>query len=102
MNNIEYKFTTIRFEYILPPSGVTLDFISERKKEVRSCTKQLNEKIKSINITTKEGVADFSLANHLVKYYFRAWCLLDRTEVEMTRGKRKAATVPYTSPLSHK
>jgi len=102
MNKIEYKFTTIRFEYTLPFSGVTNEFIAARRVEIQSCTKQLNEKIKSINITTKEGVADFSLANHLVKYYFRAWCLLDHAEKETNYGKRKAVAAPYTAPLRHK
>lgn len=88
MSKITFEFTTRRFEYSLPFAGVSLEFIAERRKEIINCTTQLNDKIKTINITTKEGVSDFSTCEHLVKYYFRAWALLNYTETEMIYGKR--------------
>ena len=102
MNNIKFNFTIMNFDYILPLTGVDHEFITERRSEIQFCTFKLKEKIQTLDITTKEGVADFSIANHLVKYYFRAWCLLDNTEHQINYGKRKDAAVPYTASLRHK
>jgi len=88
MSKITFEFTTKRFMYALPFADASLEFIAERREEIRECTYHLQNKIKGVDITTKEGVADFETCSHLVKYYFNAWVLLDITEKELIHGKR--------------
>ena len=89
MNNIKFNFTIMNFDYILPLTGVDHEFIKERRAEIQFCTFKLKEKIQTLDITTKEGVADFDIASKLVKYYFNAWLLLSHKEEVLLSGNRK-------------
>ena len=82
-NSITYEFTTKRFGYTLPLMGVTAEFISNRRVELARCTATLQEKIKTIDITNKQGVADFSIASHLVGYYSNAKLILNHEESKL-------------------
>lgn len=87
-DKITFKFTDLRFEYALPVIH-DLDFIESRRCELIECTKLLKEKIATLDIETAKGSADFSIANHLVRYYFRAGVLLNYAEENIRYGDVK-------------
>lgn len=82
-NKIEFKFSSKLFSYTLPLIGVDLEFVRDRKREIFSCMKQLANKTAEINIASKGGVAEFELANELVKYYFYALLLVNNKEKQL-------------------
>ena len=82
-HKIEFKFSSKSFGYTLPFTGVDLGFIRDRKKEIFICMKRLAKKTTEINIASKGGVADFDLANELVKYYFYALLLVNNKEKQL-------------------
>jgi len=100
-HTIKFEFIEHRFDYQLPLLNVDLDFVVDRKAEVIDCMEQLAKKVSEINIASKEGVADFSKANDLVKYYFYALATLnDKQEVLSGRVIKGAPNEVYTGKLS--
>lgn len=101
-HKIEFKFARHNFQYDLPILGVDLEFVAARKLEVIECMYQLAKKIPNINIASKEGVAAFSLANDLVKYYFYALVLLENKRKVLSGEMQEyaAPTEIYTGTLS--
>lgn len=100
-HTIKFKFIEHRFNYELPLLNVDLDFVADRKAEVINCMEQLAKKIPEINIASREGVADFSKANDLVKYYFYALATLnDKQDILSGRVIKGAPIEVYTGKLS--
>ena len=101
-NEIEFNFTRHNFSYTLPLLNVDLDFLKDRRCEVIGCMRQLAKRTADINIATKKGVAEFSLANELVKYYFYALITIEEKQEILSSGKVENTNnyAPYTGKLS--
>ena len=101
-HEIEFTFSRHGFDYKLPLTGVDLDFLKDRRCEVIGCMQQLAKRVKDINIATKEGVSEFSLASELVKYYYYALVVIESKQDILTNGEsRKDAPVGvFTGKLS--
>jgi hypothetical protein len=83
---IKYKFVEHRYNYELPLLGVDLDFLAERKIEIKQCLEQLAIKIGQLNIASAKGVSELNLANKLVKYYWYAMCTVKKREALLVNG----------------
>ena len=101
---IGYSFAIPEFDYILPLTGVDVEFLKERRKEVRYCFEQLAKRIGQINIVTSKGVAEMDTASKLTKYYFyAAKCIenkyLDLTTDRLTRKPTREETESYENHM---
>ena len=88
---IKFEFIGQRFNYSLPMlvnnERPSKEFLSERKKEILSCMEQLATRVSEINIASAKGLADFGLANQLVRHYFYALMTVN-SYFEMTYGEK--------------
>jgi len=84
---IKYEFCVNNFDYLLPLTGVDVEFLMERRKEVRECIFKLSERIGQINIVTSKGVAEMEVAAKLTKYYFYASKHLESKYLDLTTDR---------------
>lgn len=81
-HSICFEFSRKTHAYSVPltinGARPTAEFFDARRSEVILCMQQLAKRTAEINIASKEGVSEFSLANELVKYYFFALAAIDR------------------------
>ena len=87
-SKITFEFIEQRFDYKLPLLGVDVQFTKNRRNEILSCMQQLAKKVSEINIASSKGVADFALANKLVKYYYYALSTVNQKEDLLINGPR--------------
>jgi len=98
---IKYVFKEWQFDYLLPLTGVDVEFLKARREEVRGCFAQLAERIGKINIVTSTGVAEMDTAAKLTKYYFYASKHIEAKYLELTVVKPVATESERLSNEKH-
>jgi len=89
---VKYAFNANRFDYELPLTGVDVEFLKERREEVRDCFTQLAKRIGQINIVTSTGVSEMDTAAKLTKYYFYAAKCIENKYLDLTTDRLNRPT----------
>lgn len=69
---IKYEFIRNKFVYLLPLTGVDIEFLSVRRREIYLCIEMLAKSISQINIANRGGMDDMETAAHLLRWYHDA------------------------------
>ena len=71
-NKIEFEFIEHKFDYSLPLIGIDLDFLVDRRVDIVLCIERLAKRIANINLASRYGITEMSMATKLLSWYHNA------------------------------